>query len=87
MANNVRAFPLRFSGIRGDDQRSWDFSILKNFPVGERVKVGFRAEVYNAWNEINFSGPSTNPTASDFGAITATSGDSRNWQLSLRIQF
>ena len=44
LANNIRTFPLRFSGIRSDDQRSWDFSIVKSFPIRERVKVGFRAE-------------------------------------------
>ena len=27
------------------------------------------------------------PTSTAFGAITATAGDSRNWQLSLKIQF
>lgn len=85
---NLRAFPLRFSGIRGDDQRSWDFSIAKDFPLrGERVKMRFRADVYNALNQTNFNNPNTSPTSTAFGRITATQGDARNWQLSLRMLF
>ncbi len=88
LSYNLRAFPLRFSGIRGDDQRSWDFSIVKDFPLGrERVKMRFRADVYNAWNQTNFNDPNTSPTNSAFGRITGTAGDARNWQLSLRLLF
>lgn len=88
LAFNWRAFPLRFSGIRGDDQRSWDFSIAKDFPVqGERLKMRFRADVYNAWNQTNLDNPNTSPTSTAFGRVTATQGDARNWQLSLRVLF
>jgi hypothetical protein len=85
--SNIRTFPALFSGIRGDDQRSWDFSIVKDFPVRERLKVRFRADVYNAWNQTNFAAPNRAPANSAFGRITGTDGDARNWQLALRIQF
>jgi len=88
LAYNIRTFPLRFSGVRSDDQRSWDFSLIKDFRLpGERVTVRFRADVYNALNQTNFSSPNTSPTSSSFGMITGTDGDARNWQLSLRILF
>ncbi len=88
LASNIRTFPLRFSGIRSDDQRSWDFSIVKDFPVWtERAKVRFRADAYNAWNQTNFNNPNTTPTNSAFGRITGTAGDARNWQLSLKMTF
>jgi len=87
LASNIRTFPLRFSGIRGDDQRSWDFSIVKDFPIREGLKVRFRGDVYNAWNQANLGTPNRSPTSSAFGAITGTDGDARNWQLSLRVQF
>ncbi len=87
LASNIRRFPLRFSGIRGDNQNSWDFSIVKNFQLGERLKVNFRGDVYNAWNQTNFAGPNMAPANTAFGAITATAGDSRNWQLSLKVQY
>ena len=88
LANNIRAFPLRFSGIRGDDQRSWDFSIVKRFALrGERTQLTFRADVYNGWNQTNFAAPNAAPTNSAFGRITATAGDARNWQLGLKLAF
>jgi hypothetical protein len=88
LANNIRTFPLRFSGIRGDDQRSWDFSIVKKFRMpGERTQLQFRADVYNAWNQTNFGAPNAAPTNSAFGRITGTAGDARNWQLGLKLNF
>jgi hypothetical protein len=30
LASNVRSFPLRFSGLRADDQQRWDFSLSKS---------------------------------------------------------
>ena len=88
LASNIRTFPLRFSGVRGDDQRSWDFSIVKKFHLhGERTTLQFRADVYNAWNQTNFANPNTAPTNSAFGRITATAGDARNWQLGLKLAF
>ncbi len=84
---NIRTFPLRFSGIRGDGQARWDFSMIKNFGVGERVKIQFRAEVYNAWNHANLGTPITTPTDSDFGEITSTTSDARTWQFALKLSF
>lgn len=87
LASNWRAFPPRFAGIRGDDQRSWDFSITKDFPLGERMKLRFRADAYNAWNQTNFATPNRTPTSTAFGTITGTDGDPRNWQLGLKAVF
>ncbi|MEK7407449.1 MAG: carboxypeptidase-like regulatory domain-containing protein [Acidobacteriota bacterium] len=87
LASNLRTFPMRFSGIRGDDQRSWDISIVKDFPIREGVKIRFRGDVYNALNQTNFATPNRTPTSSAFGTITGTDGDPRNWQLGLRLQF
>ncbi|MBL8230868.1 MAG: TonB-dependent receptor [Bryobacterales bacterium] len=87
LASNYRLFPLRFSGIRSDGQNSWDFSIVKNFPIRESFKAQFRADAYNAWNHTNFNAPNTAPTNTAFGRITGTAGDSRNWQVSLKVMF
>jgi hypothetical protein len=35
----------------------WDFSGMKNFPVTERVKVQFRADLFNVLNHPNFGNP------------------------------
>jgi Carboxypeptidase regulatory-like domain/TonB dependent receptor-like, beta-barrel len=87
LSSNIRTMPLRFGGIRSDDQSRWDFSIIKNFPFGEQVKMQLRAEVFNAWNQTNFGNPNTTPTNSAFGRITGTSGDARTWQFALKLVF
>jgi len=87
LASNWRAFPPRFAGIRGDDQRSWDFSITKEFRLREGLKLRFRADAYNALNQTNFAMPNTSPTSTAFGTITSTAGDPRNWQLALKVVF
>jgi hypothetical protein len=87
LGSNLRAFPLRFSGVRSDGQSSWDFSIVKYFPMGEKAKAQFRADAYNAWNQTNFNTPNTSPTNTAFGRITSTNGDARNWQMSIKVMF
>jgi hypothetical protein len=82
---NYRQFPLRFSGIRGDGQRAWDWSLFKTFPVTERVKVQFRAEVYNSFNQPSFNAPNQAPTNAAFGTVTDTQSEARNWQFSLFV--
>ncbi len=87
LASNYRQFPLRFSAVSGPGQKSWDFSIVKNFPIYESLRAQFRGDVYNAWNHTNFNNPNTTPTNTAFGRITGTAGDPRNWQLSLKVMF
>lgn len=87
LASNIRTFPLRFSGIRSDDQTRWDFSLTKTWAVTERFKAQLRAEVFNAWNNVNFANPNTDPTSSAFGTITSTNGDARNWQFAFKLTF
>jgi hypothetical protein len=88
LVSNLRTFPLLFSGVRGDDQRSWDSSFVKKFHLhGERTTLQFRANVFNSWNQTNFADPNRTPTSSSFGRITATAGEPRNWQLGLTLAF
>jgi hypothetical protein len=83
---NVRTFPLRFSNVRFDSQRRWDFSLNKTFRVNERFKVRFRGDTFNALNEPVLRGPEANPTNSNFGKITAQEPP-RSFQFSLQLQF
>ncbi|HEY2933180.1 MAG TPA: carboxypeptidase-like regulatory domain-containing protein [Acidobacteriota bacterium] len=87
LSQNIRTFPLRFGGIRGDGQSRWDFSAIKNFPIREQVAFQLRAEVYNALNHTNFGNPQLAPTNSTFGQITSTTSDARNWQFALKVTF
>ena len=57
----------------GPNYKSVDFSVLKNIPITERVKVQLRAEMFNLFNRINFaSGPGA---LNSDGTITDTIGD------------
>jgi hypothetical protein len=87
LSSNVRTFPLRFSGVRSDGQASWDFALVKNFAIRDRVSFQFRGEMYNAWNHPNLDAPNTSPTSSSFGRITSMKSDGRNGQLALRVKF
>jgi hypothetical protein len=86
LASNVRYSPFRFSNLRADGQSRWDFTLSKDFPIRERLKAQFRAEVDNAWNHPNLLLPNMTPTAATFGAITGQDVP-RVWQLNLNISF
>jgi hypothetical protein len=76
--------------IRGPGFQRWDMSVLKNFPVTERIRVQFRAEFFNIFNHTNFQGVAatlgTTTGASAFGRITSTR-DPRIIQLGLKLYF
>lgn len=67
---NLRTFPLRLSGVRGDGVNICNLSMVKNFRLGERVGLQFRAEAVDAFNHAIFSDPSTTVTAGTFGKVT-----------------
>jgi hypothetical protein len=86
LSNNIRVSPLRFSGIRADGQARWDFSLIKKFPITERIQMQYRAECINALNHPNLFVPNTNVTSSAFGAST-NQDVPRLWQMSLTLKF
>ena len=49
---------------------SSDFSVLKDFALREQMKVQFRAEMFNVFNQVNFNNPDTQVTDGTFGVIT-----------------
>jgi len=72
-----------------------DFSLVKRFPVTERMHLEFRSEFFNIFNRPNFAIPNeTNRTVvgqngliSSAGTITDTRGSSRQMQFGLRLTF
>ena len=72
----------RYSNIRADSQRRWDFSLIKYFYLNERANFQFRAETYNALNEPVLRGPTTDPYNTAFGRVTAQEPP-RSWQFAL----
>jgi hypothetical protein len=87
LASNIRTFPLRFGGVRGDSQNRWDFSAIKNFRVQEKVRLQFRAEAFNALNHAILNNPNTTPTSGAFGTITGTAAPARTFQFALKLEF
>jgi hypothetical protein len=45
------------NALRGPAFFQWDLSGMKNFPIGERVKLQFRADLFNILNHPNFANP------------------------------
>jgi outer membrane receptor protein involved in Fe transport len=58
--------------IRGPRYYNWDLSILRSFKFTERVSLQFRAEMFNAFNRVNFQPPAgTTFGINTFGVINA----------------
>jgi hypothetical protein len=83
---------------------NFDFAAAKNFPLrAERLRLQFRADLFNIFNHTNFSNPVSNESNANFGKITSTVGSAvatavgttaglvgggpRVVQLSLRLVF
>ena len=68
---------------------SLDASLLKNFHIGEKAALEFRAEVLNFANHPNFANPDTRQGSGTFGQITSLmpGNQSRIIQLGLQLKF
>ncbi|MFN7918864.1 MAG: TonB-dependent receptor [Bryobacteraceae bacterium] len=86
-----RVQPLTF-GTSGRDILSapgfwnWDISAFKSFEITESAKVQFRAEFFNAFNNVRFNPPNMDSSSPFFGQIQSAQPP-RIIQMSLRFQF
>ena len=64
-----------------------DFSIIRNFPIKERVTMQLKAELLNAFNRHIWSLPDNGPNSPTFGLVTGTVDAPRNVQFTLRLNF
>src|SRR5262249_21984970 len=71
LLNNIRYFPSKVAGLRGQPLNLWDISIVKRVRLTDRVRAQFHAEFLNAFNKPVFSDPNTDPTSADFGKSTS----------------
>ena len=55
LASNIRYFPSRVDGIRSPFLKLWDISIVKQVPIGGRVRAQFNVEFLNAFNMVVFN--------------------------------
>jgi hypothetical protein len=92
---NIDAFVMPARGVFGNAGRgvvegpgyqNMDFSIKKDFHIGENQNVQFRAEFFNFTNHPNFDYPNRTVNNSQFGKIVSA-GLSRQLQFGLRYAF
>lgn len=65
------------NALRGPRYFNTDLAIIKKTRVGERLTIAFRAEFFNAFNNVNFGLPGNNQSAGvsgGFGQIFGTAG-------------
>jgi hypothetical protein len=72
---------LRGFGVRGED-----FSLFRRFRAGERARIEFRSDFFNAFNHRNLNAPITDLSDPNFGRITGQ-GAARVIQLGFRATF
>jgi hypothetical protein len=81
--------------IYGPGLVDFDFSVIKDTKIGERLDVQFRAEMFNIFNRANFNPPLVNQVLfgqdgspnSAAGALDSTSTTSRQVQFALKLIF
>ncbi len=78
---------LGLSSIFGPTYFNFDFNALKRTRITETMNLEFRAEIFNAFNTVNFDNPVTDINSSNFGRITGTIGKPRLVQFGLRLNF
>jgi hypothetical protein len=93
-SQNVRTFPTFYG--RQDRTNNLDFSVIKAFHFGERVRLQYRFEAFNLLNHTQYGAPSVAPTAvfaitssgpTGFGTISSQANLPRILQQGLRLVF
>lgn len=92
---NTAAFatpaPFRFGTagrgiLHGPGLWNVDSSLIKTFPIRERIRLEMRAEFFNVLNHANFGLPGRSTGTPAFGIINSASAG-RSSQLAARIEF
>lgn len=84
-AYNYRTFPEYL--LRSDPTKNFDFSIMKDFVIYDRLMVQPRFDAFNAFNRPQFSSANLNPTSSSFGYVTSQLNTGRQLQAGIHILF
>src|SRR3984885_9839210 len=70
--------------ISGPAFSNTDFAVLKDFMIRKPMRIQFRAEMFNVFNQVNFNNPDTQETDGTFGVITSAL-DGRVIQFALKL--
>jgi len=74
------------SQFRGPNFSKTDFSLIKRFPINERMRFTIRADFFNLFNNVNLNTPVSDVTSLNFGVSTAA-GRARVIQFAGRFDF
>jgi len=80
----IRPGTLANGAVRGPSSVSVDFSLAKNFKIGEQWNLQFRSDMFNATNHVNYNGPATGANSATFGEISGA-GSMRVIQLNAKL--
>jgi len=58
--------------LRGPKFAATDLSLMKNVPLAGHVQFQIRAEIFNAFNTVNYGNPNGVFGSANFGRISAT---------------
>ena len=75
----------RFGALRQTPTNNFDYSILKNTRIKERLNLQYRAEFFNGFNHPVFNAPNLTPTSTAFGTISGVYNLERHIQMALRM--
>ncbi|MGD0128379.1 MAG: hypothetical protein ABSF46_23720 [Terriglobia bacterium] len=76
------------NSLYGPGFSNWDMGIFKIFPLSERIRLQFRAELFNWLNHPSFGNPNSDISVpSQVGQIISTSSNPRSVQFALRLDF
>ena len=73
--------------LRLNGERNFDWNLYKNFFLHERLRLQYRAEFYNIFNNTSFQEVNANISNPSFGQYTSVSQNSRTIQMGLRLVF
>ena len=75
------------NSLTGPGQKNIDISFIKFIPITEKMRGEFRAEMFNAFNWVNYANPNSNISGANFGRIERAATGPRVIQLAFKFSF
>jgi hypothetical protein len=83
---HLRTLPFYFSDVRRDNINNVDLSVLKNTRINESMRIQFKLDLINAFNEPYLPAPATGLGAT-FGVISASNQDNYARRIQWGLKF
>ena len=87
LANNLITLSPVFAGVRAAAYNSSDATLMKRVAIREALRMEFRIDALNIFNQVTFGAPNTTPTSTSFGVVTTQMNVPRRMQGMLRLTF